>query len=112
MIQVDEEEDFTTLHESLISFQLSGPNERLSGKDQANDESASSKDSIVLSMHKEPRRQFTHKEKGKKKMPKHDTSRDKSDRSKSDSGKDKDGNSMTKSESAKRALKLANQQLR
>ena len=41
----------------------------------------------MLSPRKEPRRRFTRKEKGKKKMPEHATGNDESDRSRSDSGK-------------------------
>ena len=63
--QVDEDE-FGTLDESLISFWLSGPNERLSPNDQSDEEPTSSGHSIVLSLCKEPRRRFTRKEKGKK----------------------------------------------
>mgnify|MGYP000474010504 CR=1 FL=1 len=40
------EEDFSTSEESLISFRLSGPNE------EADDELASSEDSVVHSPHK------------------------------------------------------------
>ena len=48
------------------------------------------------------------KEKGKKKMLEYDTDKEESDRSESDTGKNKDGPSEMKSESAKRALKSAN----
>ena len=44
-----EKEDIDTLEESLISFRLSGPNERLSRNDQSNEESDSSGDSSVHS---------------------------------------------------------------
>ena len=38
MIWEEEEEDITTLKESLISFRLSGPNVELSRNDQPNEE--------------------------------------------------------------------------
>ena len=61
MILAEEEEDYGTLEESLISFRLSGPNERLSRNDQSDDEPGSSGDSTVLSLREEPRSQFTRK---------------------------------------------------
>ena len=77
-----------------------------------NKEMASSGDSVMHSLHKEPRRRFTHKEKGKKKMSKCATDRDESDWNEFDSGKNEDRPSETKSKLAKRALKLANEKLR
>ena len=64
----EEEEDYNTLEESLISFGLSGPNEEMSQDDQQSEEPASNEDSSVHSLRKEPRRRYMHKEKGKKKM--------------------------------------------
>ena len=54
-------------------------------------------------------RRLTCKEKGKKKMPDYGTDKDKSDQSESDTEKNVDGRSESKSESAKRALKLVNE---
>ena len=70
--------------------------------DQSDEEPTSNGDSVVLFLHKELRRQLTRKEKGKKKMPEYDTSREELDRSESDSWKDIDGTSEMKSELAKR----------
>ena len=85
------EDGFGILDECPISFQLSWPDERLSQNDQSDDEPVSSRESIVLSSHKEPRRRFT---------PEYATGRDESDRSKSDFGKNEDEPSRTKSEPA------------
>ena len=52
-----------------------------------------------------------HKEKGKKKMSKYDTDEEESHQNESDTRKNSNGPSETKSESAKRALKLANHKL-
>ena len=46
----EEEEGFRTLEESLISFWLSGPNERLSQYDQSDEEPMSSGDSAMHSL--------------------------------------------------------------
>ena len=46
----EEEEGFRTLEESLISFRLSGPNERLSQYDQSDEEPMSSGDSAMHSL--------------------------------------------------------------
>ena len=54
--------------ESPISLRLSGPNGRLSRYDQSDEEPASSGDSAVHSPRRKPRRRFTRKEKGKKKV--------------------------------------------
>ena len=62
-------------------------------------------DSVVLSSHKQPRRRFTHKRKGKKKMPDYDTGRDESDRSESNFGKDDDLPSEKRLDLAKRTIK-------
>ena len=69
MIREEDDDDYNTLEESPISFQLSGPNEELSRDDQQNEEPTSSEDSVVDSRCKELRRRLRHKEKGKKKMP-------------------------------------------
>ena len=66
----------------------------------------------MLSPFKEPRKRFTRKKKGKKKMSEYATGRDKSDRSEFDFGRNEDGPLGMKSESAKRALQLANTKLR
>ena len=50
-------------------------------------------------------------EKGKKKMPEYDIDKDESDQSESDSEKNEDGPWETKSTLAKRASKLANEEL-
>ena len=63
-----DEHEIEALEESPISFQRSGPNERLSRRDQSDAKTVSSGDSAVQSPHKKPRRRLTHKEKGKKKM--------------------------------------------
>ena len=70
------------------SFRLSGPNERLSRDDQLDEEPTSNGDFVVLTPHKELRRRFTRKEKGKQKMPEFETGNDESDRCVSDFGKD------------------------
>ena len=57
---------------------------------------------------KEKRRKLDAKEKGRKKIAEYDTSRNESDRC---AKKNKNGPSETKSESAKRALKSANEKL-
>ena len=66
----------------------------------------------MLSPRKEPRRRFTRKEKGKKKMPEFETGHDESDRCASDSGKEEGGSSATKNEPAKKGLKSGNGELR
>ena len=58
------------------------------------------------------RRPLTCKEKGKKKMPEYGTEKEESDRSISNTGENEDRPSKTKSESAKKALKSANEKLR
>ena len=79
---------------------------------KSDEEPVSSGDSVVHSLRLKSRRRLTHKEKGKKKIPRYDTGRDESDRSESDSEKNKQIPSETKSESAKRALKSAEQKFR
>ena len=75
LVQVEDGEAGTQ-DESPESFLLSEPNERLGQSDQSDAETASSGDSVVLSPRKEPRRRFTRKEKGKKKMPEFETGND------------------------------------
>mgnify|MGYP000695171260 CR=1 FL=1 len=79
----EEEEGVCTLDESSISFRLSGPYERLSRDDQSDEEPGNSGDSASHSPRKELRRRFTHKEKGKNKMPEYDTGSEGSDWSES-----------------------------
>ena len=74
-----DEREVETLEESLISFRLSGLNERLSWVDQSDEESASSGDSVVHFPRRKPKRWLTRKEKGKKKMPDYTTDRNKLD---------------------------------
>jgi hypothetical protein len=79
-----EEPEIGTRPESPISVPLSGPCEGLGRFDQSNDEPASSGDSAVHSQRRKPRRRFTRKEKGKKKVSENDTVSDGSRRSESD----------------------------
>jgi hypothetical protein len=80
-----EEPEVGTQSESPISVPLSGPCGGLRRFDQSDDEPASSGDSAVHSQRRRPRRRFTRKEKGKKKVSDADTLSDGSRRSKSDS---------------------------
>ena len=86
-----DERKIGALEESPISFQLSGPNERLRRHDQPDEESASSEDSVVQSQHKKPRRRLTRKEKGKMKAPKYDTKDETLDQREVDTATVKDG---------------------
>ena len=61
-------EEIGALEKSLISFRLSGPNERLSRNDLSDEESASIGDSVVLSPHRRLRRWLARKKKGKMQM--------------------------------------------
>ena len=91
------------LLDSSTSLQISGPNLYwLSLSGQPHD---------VLSPRNEPRRWFTHKEKRKKKKSEYNIGKDESDQSKSDSRKHEDGPPEMRSESAKRAIKSAEQKL-
>ena len=65
----------------------------------------------MLFPHTELRRQFTWKEKGKKKMLEYDTDREESDQSKFDSGNHEEGPSEKRSELVKKAIKLVEQKL-
>ena len=79
------------LEESLMSFRLSGPNERLSRHDQSDEEeSASSLDSVVQSPHRKTRRRLTRKEKGKMKLPEYETETETSDQRESKTVTSKD----------------------
>jgi hypothetical protein len=69
---LDEPEIGTRL-ESPILVPLSGPSGGLGRFDQSDDEPASSGDSAVHSQHTKPRRRFTRKDKGKKKVLDADT---------------------------------------
>ena len=62
-----DEEEYGTPKKTLISFRLSGPNERLSRNDLSDEESASIEDSAMQSPRMKSRRPPTHKEKGEKK---------------------------------------------
>ena len=66
----------------------------------------------MLSPRKKSRRRFTQKEKGKKKMPKYNTSTKGMDQNKSYPGKKEGGSSERNSESAKKGLKPGNKKLR
>ena len=103
----EEVDDFGTLEESLISFRLSGPNERLTWNDQLDEESTSSLDSAVLSLRQKSRRRLTRKEKGNIKMLEYDT-----DVSDSETIRSKEGPLLKRSKSATRAIKSAEQKLR
>jgi hypothetical protein len=63
-----DEPEIGTRSESPISLPLSGPCGGLGRFDQSDDEPASSGDSAVHSQRRKPRRRFTRKEKGKKKV--------------------------------------------
>ena len=63
-----DEEEYGTPKKTLISFRLSGPNERLSRNDLSDEESASIGDSVVLSPHRRLRRWLARKKKGKMQM--------------------------------------------
>ena len=101
----EEEAEFGTLEESPISFWLSRPNERQSRNDLSDEEPASNGDSVMHSPRPKLRRLLPHKEKVKKKMPKYDTYKEKSDQSESDIDENEDEPSEMKPESAKKALK-------
>ena len=83
--------EIRTRKESPISFWLSGPNGRLSRFDQSEEELMSSGDSAVYSPRRKPRRRFTRKEKGKKKVSDSGTDRNELDRCESDSEGTGDG---------------------
>jgi hypothetical protein len=80
-----EEREIGTRPESPISVPLSGPCGGLGRFDQSDDKPASSGDSAVHSQRRKPRRRFTRKEKGKKKVSEADTLSDESRRSESHS---------------------------
>ena len=95
--------EIRTHEESLISFQLSGPNGQLSRFDQSDEERASSGDSAVHCPRRKSRRQLTRKEKGKKKLSDSGTDRNESDRRESDFEGTGDGSSKVKSASTEKA---------
>ena len=101
----DEEEDIGALEESPISFRLSGLNESLSRSDQRDDESASSGDLAMYSTHKEPRRRYIRKRKGKMKISECNTVKGASDPGKSDTIRSDDGPQAMRLDVAKKALK-------
>ena len=107
-----DEHEIRALKESLISFPLSGPNERLSRHDQSDKESSSSAYSAVQSPRRKPRRRLTRKEKGKKKMEEYATYRNESDRHESDSERNEEGPSKAKPASTQKASTSANEKLR
>ena len=106
-----DEPEIGTREESLISFRLSGPNGRLSWYDQSDEEPASCGDSVVHSPRRKPRRWFTRKEKGKKKVSDSGTDGNESDRRESDSEGTGDGSSKAKSASAEKVSTSANDRL-
>ena len=106
----EEEEDYGTLEESLISFQLSGANKELSWSDQLNDEWASSEDSVVHTPCKEQRRQYTRKEKGKMKMPEQGTDKGVSNQGEFDTIREEEPQEV-RSDATTMALKSANEKL-
>ena len=63
-----DEDEIKALEEDSISFQLSGPNERMSRTDHSDGEPVSSGNSVMNSPSRKPRRRPTHKEKGKMKI--------------------------------------------
>jgi hypothetical protein len=63
-----DEPEIGTRPESPISVPLSGPSVGLGRFDQSDDEPLSSGDSVVHSLRMKPRRRFTRKEKGKRKV--------------------------------------------
>ena len=97
-VREEEEKDFGTLEESLVSFWLSGQNERQSPNDQSDEELVSSGDAVlqfeetvvtqgkgkeedvgVRHQRPKPRRLLTRKEKEKKKMLEYGTDEEESD---------------------------------
>jgi hypothetical protein len=104
--------DIEALRESPISFRLSELNEGLGRNGQPDDETVSDEDSAVMSPRQEPRRQFTRKEKGKKKTPEYDFGSAKSVRSESDVELVEKGPSRRRSKSTERVAKSGNHELR
>jgi hypothetical protein len=107
-----EEPEIRTRPESLISVPLSGPCGGLGLFDQSDDEPASSGDSVVHSQRRKPRRRFTRKEEGKKKVSEADTQSDESRRPQSDSETQGGGTSGEKSAPVEKASTLRNEKLR
>jgi hypothetical protein len=107
-----EEPEIGTRPKSSISVPLSGPCGGLGRFDQSDDEPASSGDSTMHSQRIKPRRQFTWKEKGKKKVSEADTLSDESRRSESDSEMQGGGTSGEKSAPVEEASTSRNEILR
>ena len=107
-----DEPQIGTRAESPISVPMSGPSARLSRFDQSDDEPASSGDSAVHSPRRKPRRRFTRKEKGKKKVSDADTKKNESDRRESDSEASHDESSGEKSAPAEKTSTSGNERLR
>jgi hypothetical protein len=95
-----DEPEIETRPESPISVLLTGPSARPSRFDQSDEEPASSGDSAVHSPCKQPKRRFTHKEKGKRKVSDADTQRDESRQCEADSEAQGAGTSGEKSASS------------
>jgi hypothetical protein len=93
-----------TRPESPISIPLTGPSAGLGRYDQSDEEPASSGDSAVHSPRKQPKKRFTRKEKGKRKVSDADTQMDKSCRREADSEAQAVGTSAEKSVSGNRRL--------
>jgi hypothetical protein len=77
--------EIRTRPESPISVPLIGPSAGLGRIDRSDKEPASSGDSVVHSPREQPKRRFTRKEKGKRKVSDADTQRDESCRREADS---------------------------
>ena len=107
-----DEGDIGALEESLISFTLTGLNERMSRRDKSNAESVSNGDTVMQSPRRKPRRRLTRKEKGKKKMPEYGSETDELDQRESDFEMSEDGPSKAKYASARKASTSANEKLR
>jgi hypothetical protein len=107
-----DELEIETRPESPISVPLSGPSAGLGRFDQSDDVSASSGDSAVHSPRKQPKRQFTRKEKGKRKVSDSDTQRDESHRRESDSEAQGAGTSGEKSVLVEKISTSGNERLR
>jgi hypothetical protein len=80
-----DEPEIGTRPESPISVPVTRPSAGLGRFDQFNDEPASSGDLPVHSPRKQPKRRFTHKEKGKRKVSDANTQREESCRREDDS---------------------------
>jgi hypothetical protein len=94
-----------TRPESPISVPLTGPSAGLGRFDQSDDDPASSGDLSVHSPRKQPKRRFTRKEKGKRKVLDANTQRDESCRREADSEAQGAGTSGEKSVSSNERLR-------